>query len=83
MNRLDTISHIFLIAGVAIGLVAIMRLQYDSVAQFLVILILAFFYLLWGATYHHLKGDISKKLFLEYLIVALIASVAGFLVFVS
>jgi len=82
MKRLDTLAHIFLILGFVVGAVAIVRLRYDNVSQFLVILILCLFYLLWGATYHHIKGDITKKLFLEYLLMAAIAALAGFLVFI-
>lgn len=82
MKRLDTLAHIFLLVGLAIGILAIVRLRYDNISQFLVILLLCVFYLLWGTAYHHLKGDISKKLFSEYLLIALIAAVAAFLVFV-
>lgn len=82
MRHLDKIAYIFLLCGLLIGFLAIIRLRYDSLSQFLVILLLSLFYLLWGATYHHLKGDITKKLFLEYLLVAAIAATAAFLVFV-
>ncbi len=83
MKHLETLAHIFLFFGLAVGLLAIFRLRYDSFSQFLVILVLAFFYLLWGATYHHLKGDISKKLFLEYLLISAVTAAAAFLVFGS
>lgn len=76
-------AHIFLIVGLIVGSVAIYRLRFDSTSQFLVILIIVLFYLLWGTTYHHIKGEISKKLLLEYLIIALIVTIAGFLVFVG
>lgn len=82
MKRLDSLAHIFLLFGFAVGAMAIVRLRYDSLSQFLVILLLSLFYLLWGATYHHLRGDISRKLFLEYLLIASIATLAAFLVFV-
>lgn len=82
MRHLDILAHIFLILGIAIGAVAIYRLRFDSTSQFLVILIITLFYLLWGTTYHHIKGEISKKLFIEYLLIALIVIIAGFLVFV-
>ena len=81
MKHLDILAHIFLIFGIAVGAVAIYRLRFDSTSQFLVILIIVLFYLLWGTTYHHIKGEIEKKLLLEYLIIALIATIAGFLVF--
>jgi len=81
MKRLDILAHAFLILGIAVGAVAIYRLRFDSTNQFLVVLIITLFYLLWGTTYHHIKGEIEKKLLLEYLIIALIVIISGFLVF--
>lgn len=82
MKNLEKLAYFFLLCGFAVGTMAIVRLKYDSISQFLVILLLCLFYLLWGATYHHLKGDLTKRLFLEYFLIASIASVAAFLVFV-
>ena len=81
MKHLDILAHVFLILGLAVGVAAIYRLRYDSISQFLVILIITFFYLLWGTTYHHIKGEIKKKLLLEYLLIALIVVICAFLVF--
>ena len=83
MKHLDILAHVFLILGLVVGSVAVYRLRYDSTSQFLVILVITLFYLLWGTTYHHIKGEISKKLFVEYLLIALIVAIAGFLVFVG
>lgn len=83
MKHLDILAHIFLIVGLIVGSVAVYRLRFDSTSQFLVILVITLFYLLWGTTYHHIKGEISKKLFGEYLLIALIAALVGFLVFVG
>ena len=83
MKRLDILAHIFLIFGLIVGGVAVYRLRYDSTSQFLVILVITLFYLLWGTTYHHIKGEIKKKLLLEYLLIALIVIIVGFLVFVE
>lgn len=81
MKKLDILAHIFLIFGLIVGSVAVYRLRFDSTSQFLVILIITLFYLLWGTTYHHIKGEITKKLLFEYLIISLIVVIAGFLVF--
>ena len=81
MKHLDILAHVFLVLGLIVGVAAIYRLRFDSTSQFLVILIITLFYLLWGTTYHHIKGEITKKLLLEYLIIALIVIIAGFLVF--
>ena len=83
MKHLDIIAHIFLILGLAVGAVAIYRLRFDATSQFLVVLVIILFYLLWGTTYHHIKGEISKKLFIEYLLIAAIVTAVGFLVFVG
>ena len=83
MKHLDILAHIFLILGLAVGALAVYRLRFDATSQFLVILVITLFYLLWGTTYHHIKGEISKKLFLEYLLIASIATIAAFLVFVG
>ncbi|OGD91145.1 hypothetical protein A3D07_02310 [Candidatus Curtissbacteria bacterium RIFCSPHIGHO2_02_FULL_42_15] len=82
MKHLDILAHIFLILGLGVGVVAVYRLRFDSTDQFLVILVITFFYLLWGTTYHHIKGEIEKKLFVEYLLIALIVVICAFLVFV-
>ena len=83
MKHLDILAHVFLILGLAVGAVAVYRLRFSSTDQFLVILIIVLFYLLWGTTYHHIKGEVSKKLLFEYLIISLIVIIVGFLVFVS
>ena len=82
MKHFDTVAHIFLLLALGLGAVGIYRSRYDATGQFLVILVLSVFYILWGVLYHHLKGDLKRKLFFEYLILASIASVVGFLVFV-
>lgn len=81
MKQLDIFAHTFLILGLAVAAVAIYRLRYDSTSQFLVILVIVLFYLLWGTTYHHIKGEITKKLFVEYLLIALIVVIVALLVF--
>ena len=83
MKHIDIVAHICLLFGLVVGTVAIFRLRYDNVAQFLVILILAAFYLLWGIVYHNLKRDLDRKLLFEYLLIAAIVVVVGLLVFVG
>ena len=82
MKQYDTLSHIFLLLALAVGAIGIYRSRYDTTGQFLVILAVTVFYLAWGIVYHHLRGDLTKRLFFEYLILASIATVVGFLVFV-
>lgn len=83
MKHIDKAFYIFLFLGLAVGLLAILRMRSDSTGQFLVILALAVFYLIWGIVYHNLKNDLTRKLLLEYLFLTLIAVAAGFLVFIT
>ena len=80
MKHLDKIAHGVLVGGFALGVVAVIRVQ-SSGRELSVILLMAAFYLIWGLLYHHLKGDLSRKLLLEYLLIAAIAAATAFLVF--
>jgi len=81
MKHFDTLSHIFLLLGFVVGIIGILKMRYEVTSQFLIILALAVFYLLWGVVYHDRKKDLTLKLFLEYFLLASIATVVGFLVF--
>lgn len=81
MKKLDLFSHILLFLGVLIAAVAFWGLRYQAGAQLLVIFTLVTFYIFWALVYHFTRRDLSKKLFLEYLLVAAICSVVGILVF--
>lgn len=81
MKVLDTLAHILLFLGVVIAGIAFWGLRYQAGAQLLVILTLVTFYIFWALVYHYTKRDLSKKLFLEYLLVAAICSIVGILVF--
>ena len=78
----DALAHIVLLVALVIGTAGVYRSRYDATGQFLVILALVVFYLVWGVIYHHLRGDLEKRLFFEYLILASISTVVGFLVFI-
>ena len=83
MNKsLDRAIHIFLYLSFSLGLLAIFRWRFDGGGQFLVILALVIFYIIWGFVYHNLKRDLTVKILLEYLAIAAIASLAAILVFV-
>ncbi len=81
MKHFDTLSHIFLLLGFVVGIIGIFKMRYQVSGQFLIILALAVFYLLWGVVYHDRRKDLTLKLFLEYLLLASIATVVGYLVF--
>ena len=83
MKRFDTLAYVCLYSVLVIGAAIVYKLRFDSLYQFLVILLLCAFYLVWGFAFHYLKKDASTRLFLEYLIIAAIAVFAAYLVFVS
>lgn len=80
MKNFDKIAHLILIAGFAVGVAAFFR-EGPGQNQFLVVMAMTVFYLVWGFTYHHLRGDMSRLLLLEYLAIAAIASVVNVLIF--
>ncbi|MEK7581483.1 MAG: hypothetical protein AAB512_04310 [Patescibacteria group bacterium] len=82
-KKLDTTWHLFLYAAFLVGAAAVYLSRYDSYRQFVVLALLVIFYIVWAIAYHHVKGDVTKKLFLEYLLIALIALGAGYLVLMS
>lgn len=81
MKVLDTMAHVLLFLGVVVAGIAFWGLRYQAGAQLLVIFTLVVFYVFWALVYHYTKRDLSKKLFLEYLLVAAICSIVGILVF--
>lgn len=82
-KRIDTIWHLFLYVGLVVGSLAAYTSRNDSTRQFFVLLFLVAFYLIWGFAYHHSKRDASRKIFMEYGAIALIALGAGYLVLMS
>lgn len=81
MKTLDTLAHLLLFLGIIAAAVAFWGLRYQSGVQILVVLGAVTFYVFWAIVYHWARRDLSKKLFLEYLLVAAIACVVGILVF--
>lgn len=82
-KKLDFYWHMVLYGGLAIGAIAAYVSRFDSTGQFVILGFLVSFYLVWGWAYHHTKGDMSKKIYIEYIAVALIALGAGYLVLMN
>lgn len=82
-HKLDTLWHLLLYFGLIIGTVAVLLSRYDAKRQFLILVLLVAYYLTWGMAYHHSKRDATKKLFIEYVLIAGIALGAGYLVLMS
>ncbi len=80
MKHIDKLAHLILIAGFAVGLAAFFKAG-PGQSQFVIVLSMTVFYLVWGFTYHHLRGDVGGRLLLEYLAIAAIASVVNVIIF--
>lgn len=84
MNEItDRLAHGFLYLGFLVGVYAVYFWRFDARVQFIVILSLIIFYLVWGALYHSHKRDLTKKLALEYILIAAIALFASVMVFLK
>lgn len=81
MKHIDIIFYSLLLSAVGVGAWAILKSHGEPGSQLLIVLVLVVFYLLWGVVYHHVKRDLSRKLFLEYLIIGAIAGASGVLIF--
>ncbi len=80
MKHRDQLAHLILIAGFIVGLIAFFQAG-PGQNQFVIVLAMTLYYLVWGFTYHHARGDISATLLLEYLALAAIASVINVIIF--
>lgn len=83
MNRLDILAHTALFLGLGAGFVSYFNLRYNPTAQFILILLLDFFYLAWGFFYHREKKDLTNRLILEYLLIWAIVVFVAVLLFVA
>ncbi len=79
----DIFWHTFLYLGLGVGVIAVYLSRFDATRQYLILMMLVLFYLVWGYVYHHMKGDTTRRVILEYLFIGFIALLAGFLVLVS
>lgn len=81
MRYFDKVAHILLLLGLGMGVVAVYTARSDPRSQLTVFLLAVAFYGLWGMIYHHLRGDLTRKLLAEYLVLAAIVLMVGMLVF--
>jgi len=81
IKEIDKIAHVILLIGLVVGAVAIYSSRFSATRQLVVILLLIAFYLIWGYVYHHLRGDASRKLMIEYLVIGSIALLTSIFVF--
>ncbi len=82
-KTIDIISHVCLYTAFFVGAFAMYLSRFNPREVYAILMFIVVYYLVWGFAYHHLKNDFKKKLFLEYVLIALIALGAGYLVFMS
>lgn len=77
----DIVSYILLTSILVAGFVVYQKYRYDPTAQFLIVVAGVAAYLGWASVYHHVKRDMTLKVYLEYLLIASIVLVAAMVVF--
>lgn len=82
-EHFDKLAHILLFSGLILGGMAVYTYRNDAQVQFLAIALTVAFYVSWGFVFHHIKGDLVKKLVFEYLALGVIALAAAVLVFLK
>lgn len=81
MKYVDHLAYLLLILAFVFAVFTFMVFRYDPTAQLRVVLTSIVFYIIWGIVYHYTKRQLNKKLFLEYLLLAAISSVAVIIIF--
>lgn len=80
MKLVDILFYLILFSGIVVSLSAVVHFRANHVLQFVVIAVVCSFYLFWSLVYHAIKRELALKLFLEYLAIALIVLLVGFMV---
>lgn len=77
----DKLGYGVLYVGMVFGVLAIYSSRSDAGSQATVLMLMIAFYLTWGLVFHHLRGDATKKLLFEYLLISAISLLAALFVF--
>lgn len=68
------ITHYFFLVSIFIlGLVSFLFVGAYPTKQFIVVIITAVLYVVWGIAHHHLEGDLHTKIVVEYTLIALLS----------
>ncbi len=62
-----------LILAAVITVIGLLRFQFDSHLQFLILSVLVLFYLGWAIAYHHFDKSLRLEIILEYVLTAALA----------
>lgn len=71
----DLKHYLALIAFLSIGLALFLVFNYNRQLQVGITLIMAVGYVLWGIIHHTIKKEFHPRIILEYILVAIVASV--------
>ena len=71
-------NALIILLAAAAALLTVLKLQTFPQMQFLVVLVLVFFYLTWAITYHLLDKSLTLEVMLEYILTALLALVVAY-----
>lgn len=81
MKRFDILFYSLLALGLVIGASRLFGASARPTEQFVTIVAVVLYYVLWGLAYQFIKKDLKRSLFLEYLTIAAVGIVVGILVF--
>jgi len=71
----DLKHYLGLIAFLSIGLALFLVFNYNRQIQMGISLVMAVGYVIWGIIHHTIKKEFHPKIILEYILVAIVASV--------
>ena len=81
MKKFDLLFYSLLALGLVIGASRFFGSNARPTEQFVTIVAVVVYYVLWGLAYQFIKKDLRRSLFLEYLTIAAVGIVVGILVF--
>lgn len=71
----DFWHHLILMAVLSLALFVFWLVSYSHILQFVVGIIAALLYVVWGLLHHYLDGDLHSKNMIEYVFIAILAVV--------
>lgn len=66
------LHYFFLLCFQLVGLWGLLWFAYRPLTQFIILIYMAFAYVMWGIYHHHEHRDLHFKIILEYLLVAIL-----------
>ncbi len=69
-----SVDSLVLVCILSLGFLGIVYFQHQVTNQIIVVLLLCLLYILWGATHHYHEGNLTGKVVLEYVLMAILAA---------